>query len=90
MLQKSKVALQGLAKRLREWSLGQVPKGWREKLGQLKEKISQAEEKVGTFIDRFLSEPARARRVWFVETMWESPLFRGLVYLIIIYVIFWT
>lgn len=89
MLQKSKVALQGLAKRLRERSLGALPKGWREKLGQLKEKIDQAEEKVGIFIDRFLTEPARARRLWFVETMWESPIFRGLVYLIIIYVIFW-
>ena len=46
MLQKSKVALQDLAQRLREWSLGALPTGWREKLGQLKEKISKAEESV--------------------------------------------
>ena len=84
MLSKGKVALQSLAERLRERGLGEVPQGWCKKLGQLVKAVDKKTQALEDWWKYTISEPAKARRLWFIESIWADGIFRLFVYIVII------
>jgi hypothetical protein len=80
MLSKGKVALQGLAKRLRQWSLSEMPQGWSGKLGQLLKEGKETYKATSQSISR-----KRLLLEWYTESMWTNPIFRAFVYGLVIW-----
>lgn len=80
MLSEGKIALQSLAKRLREWGPSKVPEGWRSKLGELHEKGQENYKKASFELDK-----RRLWLAWHSEWLWTNGLFRAFVYGVIIW-----
>jgi hypothetical protein len=80
MLSKGKVALQGLAERLRQWGPSEMSQSWSGKLGKLLKKGKETYKAASQSINQ-----KRLLLEWHTESMWCNPMFRAFVYGLIIW-----